>query len=177
MEKAKDFSQFSGKITGKKKIHKVTNSWGIYAIYKHIRKNRWYNIGRPLKEGEFYSIIRRVNELIAENIANGISFKMPERMGTLELRKSEVGVSFVNGKLRNTYIIDWNKTLKLWFEDEEARKNKTLLRNEDKWLYHVVYNKRDATYENCSFYEFTLNNFLKKALSDNIKQGKTDALW
>ena len=39
---------------------KVSGSWGIYDAYKLIRKNKWYDIGRPLTEKEFYSIIRQI---------------------------------------------------------------------------------------------------------------------
>jgi hypothetical protein len=43
------------------RYYKVNNSLGVYDAYKWIRKNKWFNIGRPLKEHEFYSIIRKVN--------------------------------------------------------------------------------------------------------------------
>lgn len=42
---------------GKKKF-KVTGSWGIYDAYKSIRRHKWYDIGRPLTEKEFYAIVR-----------------------------------------------------------------------------------------------------------------------
>ena len=38
-------------------LHKIRNSIGIYDIYKMLRKNKWLNIGRPLTEHEFYTII------------------------------------------------------------------------------------------------------------------------
>lgn len=161
----------------RKTKRKVNNSWGVYDIYKFIRKNGWYDIGRPLKEHEFYTIIRGINKLLAENMANGESVTFPEGMGTLELRKFEVGVSIVNGKLKNTYPVDWNKTWQLWYEDEEARKQNILLRNEQKWIYKVKYCVNNATYENKTFYQFTLNRFIKIALKNNIQQGKIDTLW
>lgn len=156
---------------------KVSNSWGTYSAYKLMRKNKWYNIGRPLKEHEFYAIVRGVNDLLAEEIANGNSVTFPERMGKLELRKHKRGVSIVNGKMKVTYPIDWGETMKLWFEDEEAKKNKTLLRRENNHVYHIRYCKYDANYENKIFYEFSLNRFIKLALKDSINQGKIDALW
>lgn len=156
---------------------KVRNSWGVYDIFKHIRKNGWYNIGRPVTEKEFYAIIRGVNKRLAENLSNGESIDLPNRMGILELRKYEHGVSIVGGKVKNTYPVDWPETLKLWFEDEEARKNKTLLRNEQKFVYHVRYNKYKANYENKTFYQFTLNRLIKKALKENIERGKIETLW
>ena len=69
------------------KNFKVRGSFGIYDCYKAIRRHKWFDIGRPLKEKEFYSIIRGVNNLIAEEIANGETVTFPEKMGMLELRK------------------------------------------------------------------------------------------
>jgi hypothetical protein len=174
------FREFKNRITNNKgslKHYKITGSWGIYDAYKHIRKNHWYNIGRPLKEGEFYAIIRGINDLLAENIANGKTVKFPKKMGVLELRKHKAGAFFVDGKLKINYPPDWSETLKLWYEDEEARRNKTILRLENPWVYSVKYLRFPATYENKMFYQFQLNTFIRRALKDNIKQGKIDTLW
>ena len=174
-----DYNKFQEEVCKKRqKGHfRIRNSWGIYDAYKLIRKNKWYDIGRPLKEGEFYKIVREVNKLYAEAIARGEVMLFPCRMGRLELRKFKKGASFVNGKLRITYPINWSETLKLWYEDEEARRNKTLLRNEQEYVYGVRYDKYVAEYENMIFYQFTLNRFIKRALRDNIQQGKIEALW
>ena len=173
------FNEFKQKVIRKKgrPNFKIKNSIGVYDIYKKIRKNHWYNIGRPLKEGEFYAIIRGINQLLADNIANGITVKFPAKMGLLELRKQKMGVSIVDGKLRIKYPPDWSETLKLWYEDEEARKNKTVLRCKDPWFYSIKYVKFDATYENKSFYQFRLNTFIRRALKENIKEGKIDTLY
>lgn len=160
-----------------KKKNKVRNSFGIYDCYKYIRKNRWYNIGRPLKEHEFYSIIRNINNLLAKELANGNDIHFPHGMGVLELRKFPRGVKIIDGRLVNTYPVDWRSTLKLWHEDEEAKRDKSLIRFENKYIYKVVYNKYKANYENQCFYEFDLNRFIKLALKDNINKGKTDSLW
>lgn len=163
----------------KAKGHKqarVRNSWGVYDAYKLIRKHQWFDIGRPLGEHEFYSIIRKVNKLAAHEIANGGEFIFPSRMGKLEIRKHIRGVSIVGGKLKNNYPIDWGGTLKLWDSDGEARRNKTLLRFEND-LFHIKYNKFPANFENKGFYEFDTNRFLKKALKENILKGKIDTLW
>lgn len=173
------YTEFKNQVVKSRvrKQAKIRNSWGSYDIYKHIRKNGWYDIGRPVKEHEFYSIIREVNKLLAEEIANGNTVIFPYRMGKLELRKSERGVSLVDGKLKITYPVNWDETIRLWFEDKEARKNKTLLRNEEDYVYHVKYCKHDANYENKSFYQFTLNRFIKQELKKNIEQKKIDTLW
>ena len=157
--------------------YKITNSIGVYDLYKMVRKNHWYDIGRPLKEHEFYTIVRSVNKQLAENIANGETVFFPCAMGKLELRKYPKGVSFVNGKLKNTYPIDWKRTNQLWNEDEEEHKKKTLLRYESPMVFNVRYCKEDATYENKTFYQFRLHQKVRKMLKENIINGKTDTLW
>lgn len=156
---------------------KVRNSWGTYDCYKKIRKNGWNGIGQPVSEKDFYAIIRGINLLIADNIANGITVKLPFKMGVLELKKFQKGVSFVDGKLKNTYPIDWHNTLLLWDNDEEAREKKIRLRHENEWVYHVRYDKGKAGFNNKVFYNFALNTFIKRALSKNIKSGKVDTIW
>ena len=41
-----ELQEFKNSIHGAPKVMKVTNSWGVYDAYKHMRKNGWYNIGR-----------------------------------------------------------------------------------------------------------------------------------
>ena len=163
----------------RKRVSKVTGSWGVYDAYKLCRKNQWFNIGRPVTEKEFYAVVRGVNKHIAENIANGKTVKLPERMGMLELTKHKCVAKLVEGKLKINYPIDWSETLKLWYEDEEARRQKTLMRNENPWTYHIKYRVSGecANYENKMFYQFTLNSFIRQALSSNIKRGKIDTIY
>lgn len=174
-----DYKEFRSKLmkADTPKKSKVRNSWGVYDAYKQIRKNDWYDIGRPLKEHEFYSIVRGINDLLAKEIVKGNTIKFPHNMGELELRKYKPEVKIVDGKLKIGYPINWDKTIKLWYKDEEARKNKTLLRYEPKYIYHIKYNKYHAMYKNQVFYEFDVNRFIKRALVKSINNGKTDTLW
>ena len=74
-----DFKNTIKKVQGKRE-HKVTDSIGVYDIYKIIRKNKWFNIGRPLKEHEFYSIIRSINNYLSDNLVNGDDIVFPYGM-------------------------------------------------------------------------------------------------
>lgn len=155
----------------------VSNCFGVYDAYKAIRRNGWYNIGRPLKEREFYAIIRGINNILAEKLKRGETVKLPYRMGKIELRKHERGVSFKDGKLKVTYPINWNKTLELWYNDEEAHRSRTLVRTENPICYKTTYDKYAANYENQSFYLFKLNKFIHDDLRENLKKGTIDTLW
>lgn len=41
-------------------------------------------------------------------------------MGRLEIRKYDARITLQEGKVVTNLPIDWDKTLKLWSEDEEA---------------------------------------------------------
>lgn len=175
------WEEFFTRVAKKKgkgvKKFKVSGSWGVYDAYKLLRKHKWLNIGRPLKEHEFYSIIRGVNNYLAEEIANGKDVVFPARMGKLELRKFKRGAYLIDGKLVVTYPIDWNKTIKLWYEDEEAYRNKNLIRNTDEYRYKIIYKKYTANYENKMFYEFEVNRDIWTKMQKNVAQGKADTIW
>ena len=158
------------------RTHKVTNSLGSYDAYKYIRKNKWFNIGRPLTEHEFYQIIRRINNYLAEELINGNDVIFPNRMGKLELRKrNALPIIDKNGNLKVTYAIDWDSTLKLWYEDEEAFNNKTLVRLPERNIFRIKYNKNTANYNNKSFMEFQVNRNIKVRLKQKIKNNEIDA--
>lgn len=161
----------------KKKVMKVSNSWGNYDAYKYIRKHKWEGIGHPISEHDFYTIIRKVNDLLAEELALGHTIYFPYNMGKLEVRKEKRGVRIKNGKLKITYPIDWNSTLRLWFEDEEAYKKKTLIRFESGIMYRVRYCKFHTNYVNQGYYCFTLNRFVQQALKENVNSNKIETLW
>lgn len=182
MEEKKDnkaFQDFKNKTFHRevKRNFKASNSYSAYSIYKQIRKNKWYDIGRPLTEHEFYLIIRTVNDILAKELLKGHKVTFPYRMGSLELRKASCGARMKNSKLLITYPINWKATLKLWYEDKEARELKTLLRYNTSTVYKVVYDKTTCNYPNKGFFEFSLNRKLKEALYKGITSGEIDTLY
>ena len=164
-------------LKGTPRATKDIGTVGVYDFYKHIRKNKWYNIGRPVTEHEFYSIVRKVNKLLAEGMAKGETVYLPHKMGGFELRKLEKRARFYHGKLIVGYPVDWKSTWELWSKDAEAYDDKILVRFENRFIYYIKYNKQYANYKNQSFFEFTLNRNIKRALSENINNGKVDTIW
>lgn len=155
--------------------YKIKNSLGVYDAYKWIRKNKWLNIGEPVTEHQFYYIVRNINNCLAENLLLGEDIVFPQRMGSLELRKYDAKISFNNNKLVTNLPIDWNRTINLWQEDEEAYKNKTLVKMEEKEIFKVYYNKKRANYNNKSFMRFHVNRSLKVKIKQRIKDRTLDA--
>ena len=157
------------------RVHKVNNSYGVYDVYKYIRKNKWFDIGQSVTEHQFYSIIRRMNNLLADALIHGHDIKLPCRMGTIEVRKYDARISIKDGKIKTNLPIDWDRTLKLWSEDEEAYKKRTLIKMEEKEIFKIYYNRIKADYNNKSLYEFAVNRDLKRRLKQRIKSGNFDA--
>ena len=156
--------------------YKVRNSWGVYDAYKYYRKNKPDSKEYILTESQYFSIIRKINLHLVDELLLSHDVILPKSMGTIEIRKYERIIRLrKNGKIRTNLPIDWDKTLKLWYEDEEAFKDKTLVRIEANEIFKVYYNKESATYKNNSYYEFLFNKDLKIRLKQRIKEGLIDA--
>jgi hypothetical protein len=96
-------------------------------------------------------------------------------MGTIELRQYPVNYCFKNGKVRTNLPVDWNKTLKLWYEDKESYKNKTLVKMEKKTLFKIYHNKEKCRVPNYYFYTFNINRNIIKRLGTLSDEGLVQA--
>lgn len=155
--------------------HKVNNSYGIYDGYKYYRKNKPKDSKYVLTESQYFSITRKINTLLGEELAKGNDITLPCRLGRIELRKSDAKIVWDGVKIKSNLPVDWDKTLKLWYEDSEAYKNKQLIKIEEKEIYKIYYNRNLANYTNKSFYVFNFNRELKNKIKFNIKEGNTFA--
>lgn len=153
----------------------ISNSWGVYDAYKYYRKNKPKDKKYVLSESQYFAIVRRTNLLLVEELFNQNDIVFPYSMGRLEVRKTIPRVYIDNGKIKSTYPIDWDGTIRLWYEDQESRKKKTLLKKKEKAVFRIVYNKSKAMYTNKNYFEFIVNRTIKRSLKDTILQGDFDA--
>lgn len=174
MQTLEEFKASIRKLNGHRK-HKVTGSIGVYSAYKYFRKNKWEDIGQKLTEKEFYAIIRKVGNYLAANLCNGEEVKFPACMGTLELRKFFTTARLKGNKVVDNFNVDWDATLKLWYEDPEAFKKKQIVKSFSKEAFKVFYNKYTANYTNQTFYEFQVNRDIKRTIGKRVKQGLMEA--
>lgn len=151
---------------------KITNSLGIKDIFRTARRNKWYNIGRPVTEKEFYLIVNKVNDKLAYLLSTGAKITIPHRMGELYITNYNPKVKLKDGKLDTNLPIDWLNTKKLWKEDEDSYRDRILVRYELPKIYKTMYSKRKALYINKSFYRFSVCRNFKKRLSENIINNK-----
>lgn len=153
----------------------ISNSWGVYDAFKYYRKNKPKDKKYVLSESQYFAIVRRTNLLLVEELFNQNDIVFPYSMGRLEVRKTIPRVYIDNGKIKSTYPIDWDGTIRLWYEDQESREKKTLLKKKEKAVFRIVYNKSKAMYTNKNYFEFIVNRTIKRGLKDTILQGDFDA--
>ena len=174
MSSREEFIKTIKKIN-KPRVHSILNSYGIKDGYKYYKQIKPELETYSLTEQQYSSIIKAFNERIKQAMSEGVSFILPCRLGTLELRKKPIKITINEGKIKSNHAVDWDRTLKFWYEDEEAYKNKTLIRLEGEEIFKVLYNKSIADYKNKAFYGFKVNRDLKVRLKKNINNNKTDA--
>lgn len=155
--------------------HKVSNSYGSKDAYKYYRKIRPKESKYVLTDSEYLKIIRSINNILREYLIEGKDIVLPEKMGRLELRKRNNTIKFIDGKIKTNLPVNWDATLKLWYENPICRQNKQLVRQETSNTFKVHYNKNKAVYNNKGFYEFSTNRDIKLGLKKNIKLNKIDA--
>ena len=170
-----DYNEFrldTLKAVGKKEF-KVRDSYTLRSIYRALHKAR--KIPIDMTEGQFSAIVKEFHKAYIAHFLTGGDIIFPLQMGRIELKKYGTKVNFVDGKLKTNYPIDWNRTLHWWHEDEEAMKQKKVLRHEPKWVFRILYNKSKAKFTNKIFYKFTPARSFKKALREKIINNQIDA--
>lgn len=169
-----DFRKKALKAFGKRHF-KVKKSRELRDVYTWVKKNKWLNIGQPLTEREFGLIIKGINKAFQDQLLQGKTIKFLYGMGRLELRKKNTEIHYKDGELINKNVIDWQTTLKLWYEDEECYKKRKLVYFNNKETFKVYYNKSCANFTNRIFYQFTPVRAIKLRLKELINKGQIDA--
>ena len=164
----KEFRTVIRRATENRK-HKVTGSLGVYDAYKWYRKNKPADKKYIISESQYFHIIRKINESLREELILDGDLNLPCKLGRLEIRKYPAIITTEGKKIKTNLPIDWNATLKLWYEDKESLSDKTLVRVNVPEIFRIYYNKGKANYNNKSFYQFSTNRELRKMLKDTIK--------
>ena len=160
------------KKVSSKRNHKIINSLGIKDAYYYYRKNRPKEKKFVIDEKTHAIIIRRINELVADKISKGYEIRFPYKMGGILIESFEISPKINNeGKLVFNAPIDWDSTLKLWYESEEDRKNKTLIKTEKRNIYKIIYNKKNINYKNKGYVTFSATRELKQKIKKESAQG------
>jgi hypothetical protein len=150
------------------------NNLDYYKFYKNNYKN-------TVDISTFRKVIKDLNTAIRHEIVdNNYDYKLPKRLGIITVRKFKKKIKTApNKRVGYNLAPDWKATKKLWEEDEEARKNKILIRHENRhsngFTFHIRYTKSIANFKNKSIYRFKPTRTMQRELANNIKENNLDA--
>lgn len=149
---------------------KPTRTYISKEIIRNVRKSD--PKARIVDEDTYSKLIRRVNELLVEDLLNFAKISFPYNMGDIVLYCKEGKLYEVDGKLVRTMPIKWEETLKLWYDNPKALEKHTLLRDLPKKIYKIKYDTKRVGFKNQQYYTFKpcreLKLKLKKLLEANI---------
>lgn len=152
------------------RFHKVKNSYDTKDFYRNYIKG----IDRQGKffvtERQYGEILRITHDIITEKLLDGCQVVFPYCFGLLQIESHKNVIKFVDGKLRTSYMVDWDKTIRLWYEDEECRKNKTLVRNDNPNRYVVKYHRSRGRLANKKYLCFMPSRVLTDKINKKMHE-------
>lgn len=165
------FEEFRKLKVCKEHKYAVNNSYGVYDYYKYYRHNRpkdksYYK----MNEAQYYKLIRTVNEYLVDILFKNAQVIFPNKLGELAIIKTPAKVTIQDGKIKTNRPINWDATIRLWFEDPEAEKKKTLVRWDTSEVLSIDYRKNEAIYHNRPYYEFQVLRRIKRRLSSLLAE-------
>lgn len=165
-------------MTQQKRKHKIRTDYGSQDYYRFYKKN---NPETTLTGREYGEVLRDFNNFVRDNMSlRGQPYKMPQRMGVIELRKRKTEVRIgEDGEIINRLPVNWKETRKLWEDNPEAKEKKIKIKfvNEhtDGYTFKFCYFKISANYKNKTIYKIRFNRTLKRQLSKSIFNKTIDA--
>lgn len=174
----KSFDSFRKEVlkTNTKKNFKIKNSYTVQSAYRWVKKNIWKADKHLVSEHDFRVIVKTINQAYADKLLRTNKIVFPLYMGEVEITKRPVKTRIINGKINTGRKINWKETLQLWYEDEEAKRNKVLVRHEIKESYKIGYRKSKAKFKNKMLINFSPIREIKIKLKEKINRGEADAL-
>lgn len=164
MESLEEFRKRVKKCYGPKELE-ITNCITLRTIYRWNRKNKVTS----LDESAYSRIIKAVNKKLVTKLGTLGSVKFPQHMGGLYIEERDTSPYYnKSGRLIIPKRIDWNRTLKFWYENPEYHKEKRLLYKESPISYRVKYTTGLAKFKNKQFYHFHLSRNASKIIQSLV---------
>lgn len=160
----KEFINYISKVD--KPRHTKQPSIKVEKIYDSIPSTYWKEHGyKKITRELFSSILKEFGKVSIDFWLHGYDLIFPCKLGRLCLVDVHKKIYInKNNKVVSNMKIDWNTTMKLWYKDEGAFKNKTIIRFDTDKITTFNYNKSTAEYRNKQFYKV----FIKRRLLNNI---------
>lgn len=156
--------------------NRIGPKYGINDYYNHYKLNC-----NKHDKNTYKNIINSFFEILSKKIIHdNFEFKLPKRLGVIQLRKFKPTVKLKDGKIvKNFNPIDFKKTKDLWNRDEQAKKDKILVRHLNKhtkgFIFRIKYYYTSANYKNKKIYTFTAIRRIKKLITKATHENNIDA--
>lgn len=145
------------------KEFEINNSYGIRDYYWNYRKK--YN--SRVSEQLYTKIVKEIIIAMIDELKKDAYVVFPFGIGFLRTEYIKHSINFVDGKVKVNGIVDWIKTINLWYEDEEARNKKQLVYR-DKGICKIVkYSKTGKSFKNKQFLCLNIKRSVYKQLTED----------
>ena len=152
---------------------KASNSYrtrDYYKYYKLIKPiNKEFHITRELYSKVLFDICGKIINVILDE---GY-IELPSRIGVIYLKRKEVKPEIKNGKFRYVAPVHWGKTLQLWKEDEEAKRNKQIIKVDPGNVYSIKYTRRYVNRRKMKYYSFEVVRAIKLNQLKNLAKNNS----
>lgn len=116
-------------------------------------------------------IIQDIGKEINEHVSMGNAIDFPLGFGKIMVLKYKKQPIFdKEGNLKTHYYINWNETLKLWYENPEEHKKKTLVKELSDTAIRIKY-KHNFMHKDLYYLGFLPIHTMRKAIANNFKEG------
>lgn len=145
---------------------------GMPEYYRFYREN-----DGKVNRKKYGEIVTDYLKLVKSEILLKKSFKLPEGVGTISIKKYKPKLEFEDGKLINKLPVNIKATNDLWNSDPEAKASRILVRYRNKhtngYVFHIKWYK--GVFKHCGYYRFKAYRPFKRELVQKIKQGNFDS--
>lgn len=160
IENNETFFEFLSKIHSRPRNGKGYSVFSREIIRKIQKEDKYF---RKVKDNVFSKVIRRINELYSDKLFIEGTLTFPYNMGHLTIFYFK---DFNPSKTK----INFPKTLRYWYENEQAMKDNITVKLMNSECFKIMYNSGGNTFHNRQYYMFAVSNTLKKKLHSRIKR-------
>jgi hypothetical protein len=159
------------------RAHKIKCHFGVEHYFSSYRKLS----NNPQSSKIYRAVLKDYLDANRKAIyTSGYIFKLPQRLGRIEMRKSKKEVKIdKNGKVINKLPINWQATKKLWAENEQAKERKIKIRYTNEhtggYVFRPRYIKNTANFKNKSLYKMSINREMRRNTKAAIMNKRMDA--
>ena len=132
---------------------KISPNINMKTIYRSSRQTNKF-VAQVTCE-EYHTIIKEVNTLIVEELANGKIVTLPFGLGILYVHATECKVSVKDGKIVHNLPVSPALTYRLWYDDEEAASKKQLVYLKPCVRYDIKWDRTRSKFVNKKYYKLT----------------------